>query len=247
MFCVECFQRQDTIREGDEGHISGLAGARSISVSPDGGTALVVSAMTGTIALFRDTTTRAPTPAPTSNGGSVNRPSDEDEWYEQYAGLLGVGAVVTTAAGSGLVWLLIAKGCCGVGVAILARRKIKVECPACEGKVDVKRKGLDDRTRCYCDVLRAKAEKEAKLDGDQSSEAEAAGAGMFHPDPRLIATCPHCKFVFCVPCGVRDKKGMFSFLFENNPEVGKEEKKLAADPSGIECGIDDSGSTPISP
>lgn len=234
-----CKHNQDTIVEGDGGRIGGLADIRSIAVSPDGLTALVVSSMDGTIALFRDTTTTdpsAPTPAPTSEG-DPSQPPNEDEWYERHAIWLGLGGATATMAAAGLVWFLIANGCCGI-VILIVRRKTRVECPACDKKMEVKRKGLEHRTTCSCDNLRAKTEADAGQNGGQS------GKVLFHPDPRYIATCPHCGNVSCAPCDVRDKKAMFPFLLENNPKGGKE--MGAADPSAIEVGMDDAEPTPTS-
>ncbi|CAN0031464.1 unnamed protein product [Ectocarpus fasciculatus] len=224
----ECavLELQDTIVEGDEGRIGGLADVRSIAVSPDGRTALVVSSVDGTIALFRDTTTMdpsAPTPAPTSEGGDPSQPPNEDEWYEQHALALGLGGAAATVAAAGLVWLLITNGCCGIFI-LMVRRKTRVECPACDKKMEVKRKGLAQRTACSCDSLRAKAEDDAGQNGGQS------GKVLFHPDPRYIATCPHCGNVSCATCDVRDKKETFPFLLENNPEDGKEIVRQAQRP-----------------
>lgn len=164
----------------------GLDGARSISVSPDGGTALVVSATTGSIAVFRDTTTapsRAPTPAPTiaptSDGGDVPPPSDneeEEEWYERLVAIVGIGGVVATVATWVVLRLLVAHGCCCCCfAAAVVRRKKKVECPACGKEVEVKPEALDDDTRCWCDVLRSKAEAQAKI----NSGTGGGGGGVF--------------------------------------------------------------------
>lgn len=136
-----------------------------------------------------------------------------------------------------MAWLLIANGCCGVAAAAFLRRKKRVECPACKKKVEAKRKGLENRASCSCDILRAKAEKGRKTQGKI----------LFHPDPKYVTTCPHCEVVFCASCDVRDRKEMFPFLFENNPEGGKEEETGAVDSSAIECGIDNGRSTPTSP
>ena len=231
---------QDTIVEEDGGRIGGLADMKSIVISPDGRTALVVSSMDGTIALFRETTTTepsAPTPAPTSEGGNPSQPPSEDEWHERHAVWLGLRGAVAAVAAVGLVWGLIANGCC-VLVIPMVRRKTRVECPACDKKMEVKRNGLDTRTTCSCDSLRAKAEADAGQNDNQP------GKVLFHPDPRYIATCPHCGTVSCAPCDVRDGKNMFPFLFENNAEGGKEME--AADPSAIEVGMDDAELTPTS-
>lgn len=207
----------------------------------------MVSSDAGTIAVFRDTTTGAATPAPTPGEGASTSP-DEQEWYERHAVLLGLGAVAATTAASGLVWLLIGNGCCAM-VALAARRKRKVHCPACDKKIEVKKKGLKSRTACSCDVARGKAETEAGSSSPTSPKGDTGKRKilLFHPDPRHIETCPHCKTVVCVPCDVRDKKGMFPFLFENNPEGGKKNNTgEAADPSAVEVGIDDAASTPTS-
>ncbi|CAM9956032.1 unnamed protein product, partial [Ectocarpus sp. 13 AM-2016] len=242
----------ETIQEGDDGDVTGLAGARSISVSPDGGTALVVSSVTGTIAVFRDPGLME-TPAPTSDGDSMPLPSSE-EWYEEHAGWLAVGAALTAVAAGGLVSVLIANSgcaCCIVGAAISWKKK-RVDCPACKKKVDVKRKGLETRARCSCDVLRATAEREATGDGQRRGTkglkpmATREGSEeniLFDPDPRHVAMCPHCEIVFCAPCDIRDRKRMFRFLFENSPNgVKKEETRAAVNPSAVEFGMDEAGS-----
>lgn len=167
----------------------------------------------------------------------MSPPSDGDEWYERHAVPLGLGVVAITAAGAGLVWLLIANGCCGVAAAAFLRRKKRVECPACNKKVEAKRKGLENRASCSCDVLRAKAEKGPKTKGKV----------LFHPDPKYVTTCPHCEVVFCASCDVRDRKEMFPFLFENNPEGGKEEETGARGSSAIECWVDNGEITPTLP
>ncbi|CAN0205886.1 unnamed protein product, partial [Ectocarpus sp. 12 AP-2014] len=243
---------QDTIQEGDDGDITGLADARSISVSPDGGTALVVSSVTGTIAVFRDPALME-TPAPTSDGESMPLPSSE-EWYEEHAGWLAMGAALTAVAAGGLVSVLIANSgcaCCIVGAAISWKKK-RVDCPACKKQVDVKRKGLETRARCSCDVLRAMAEREATADGQRRGTKGLKPMAMregceenvlFEPDPRHVAMCPHCEIVFCAPCDIRDRKRMFRFLFENSPNgVKKEETRAAVDPSAVEFGMDEAGS-----
>lgn len=193
----------------------------------------MVSSETGTIALFRDTTLTE-TPAPTSDGEGMPSPSS-DEWYEEHAGWLAVGAALTAVAASGLVAVLIANsagGCCIVGAAIL--RKKRVECPACKKRVDVKRKGLENRTRCSCNVLRAKAETEAAREGQRRGskglKPMETGGGceekvLFDPDPKHLAMCPHCEIVFCAPCDIRDRKRMFPFLFENSPDGVKRRKR----------------------
>eukprot|EP00903_Cladosiphon_okamuranus_P021372 g19642.t1 len=206
---------QDKIREGDEDRIRGLAGARSIAVSPAGDTVLVVSSTTGTIAVFRYNTAGGPTPAPTtSDGGNASPPSDGEEWYKRHAVHLTLGVITTIVVGLGLILHLIASGCCCVGAAAFLRRKIGVDCPACKKKFKAKREGLEDRAICSCDILRAKAEKERR----------AKGKLLFHPDPKYVTACPHCKVVFCTSCDVRDRKEMFPFLFENNPGGGAEEQ-----------------------
>lgn len=179
---------QDTIWEGDEGPLWGPAGARSISISPDGVTALVVSAATGSIAVFRDTTitTRpprpAPTIAPTSGRGDAPPPSDEhedkddqQEWYERLAAFVGIGGVVATVSSWVLLRLLVTNGggCCCFAVAAVVQRKSRVECPACGKEVEVNPEALDDDARCWCDILRAKAEAEAR------SNPGAGGGGVF--------------------------------------------------------------------
>lgn len=189
----------------------------------------MISSETGTIAIFRDTSLME-TPAPTWDGESILSPSP-DEWYEEYAGWLAVGAALTAIGAGGLISVLIANsgcGCCIVGVAIL-RRKKRVDCPACKKKLDIKRKGLETRTRCSCDVLRAKAETESAVEGQRRGskglKPMAAGGGceqkiLFDPDPKHVAVCPHCGIVFCATCDIRDRKQMFPFLFENSQEGG---------------------------
>lgn len=248
---------QETIREGDEGHVAGLTGARSISVSPDGGTVLVVSSDTGTIAVFGDTSLME-TPAPTSDGGSIPSPSP-DEWYEEHAGWLAVGAALTAIGAAGLVSVSIASngcGCCIIGAAIL-RGKKRVDCPACKKKIDIKRKGLETRTRCSCDVLRAKAEREAAVERQRrgrtglkpiATRGEREQEILFDPDPSHVALCPHCEIVFCATCDIRDRKQLFPFLFENGPTgVKKGETRAAVGLSAAAFRMDEAGSAPGSP
>lgn len=194
----------------------------------------MVSAETGTISVFLDTTQpTAPTPAPTvalasSRGG--------EPWYEEMA----VGLAVSgSLAAAGAAWLLYwhwgSLACCCFAAACCARKK-KIKCPACEEEIEVDSKGLDDRARCSCDTLRAKAEADdggtrvdcVSLEMEGGSAAGAGGkttAALFHPDPAYVATCEHCKTVLCTTCDVRDEKRMFPYLFENNPEANKAEAK----------------------
>lgn len=152
-------------------------------------------------------------------------------------------AIAGSLAAAGAAWLLYwhwgSLGCCCCFAACCARKK-KIQCPACEEEIEVESKGLDERTSCSCDTLRAKAEIDngggtnvdsVSLEMEAGSGAAAGADGnktkaaLFHPDPAYVATCEHCEIVFCTTCDVRDEKRMFPYLFENNPEGEKEEAK----------------------
>lgn len=188
----------------------------------------------------------ATSPAPTSIA-TVANPDPEQPWYERLSGVLAMGGALAVA----ILICTISKGCCGCcGAAAVAKRKIiTVECPACGKEVGVEPESLGQNARCYCEVLRNKAEVEGPerqdirgrgRDGPRGRGGEVAGtdgAGnvLFHPDPRHVTACHNCEILFCVPCDVRDRKGMFRSLFENNSD-GKRQETRAAHPSAMESG-----------
>lgn len=150
----------------------------------------MVSGATDTISIFRDTATRPPSPAPTPSPTVAPTPSNAvpvpsgEGWYERLAVILvGVGVLVVSTG----VWVrfLIAKGCCCFAAAIVWRKK-RVECPACEKEVEVEPEGLEDRAHCWCDILRAKAVAQARIDprdnGGGVSKEVGVGAGAVAPE-----------------------------------------------------------------